>query len=152
MKDSNDAVFGAWVGDGIRPSKGAYYGSGESCVACASCYGLLLQCDRFLWKLTTDDKLRVFKWSGKNDYVALCEPEYISFGGGFVVSSLSFKPSLFITRFRDGHYGLYLDETLSDGSSAHCPTFDNEPLCSAGPRQGEAVTFECVGLEVWGIS
>lgn len=28
--------------------------------------------------------MRVFKWSGKNDYVALCEPEYISFGGGYV--------------------------------------------------------------------
>ena len=51
----------------------------------------------------------------------------------------------------DGHYGLYLDETLLDGSSARCPTFDNEPLCSAGPRQGENVTFECVGLEVWGV-
>lgn len=52
---------------------------------------------------------------------------------------------------RDGHYGLYLDDTLSDGSSARCPTFENEPLCSAGPRQGEGVLFECVGLEVWGV-
>jgi TLD len=53
---------------------------------------------------------------------------------------------------RDGHYGLYLDETLFDGSSAPCPTFDNEPLCSAGERKGGEVTFECVGLEVWGVS
>ncbi|EKM48308.1 uncharacterized protein PHACADRAFT_155199 [Phanerochaete carnosa HHB-10118-sp] len=117
LRDANDAVFGAWMGEGIRMSKGAYYGSGES----------------FLWKLLPEDRLRVYKWTGRNDYVALCEPEYISFGGG------------------DGHYGLYLDATLSDGSSARCPTFDNEPLCSAGPRQGEGVTFECVGLEVWGI-
>ena len=61
-------------------------------------------------------------------------------------------PAPKLTRtFSDGHYGLYLDETLTDGSSARCPTFDNEPLCSPGPRQGEGVTFECVGLEVWGI-
>ena len=39
---------------------------------------------RFLWKLQPEDKVRVYKWSGKNDYVALCEPEYISFGGGYV--------------------------------------------------------------------
>ncbi|GJE96157.1 TLD-domain-containing protein [Phanerochaete sordida] len=117
IRDSNDVVFGAWMGEGIHMSKGAYYGSGES----------------FLWKLMSEDKLRVFKWTGRNEYVALCEPEYISFGGG------------------EGHYGLYVDATLMDGSSAHCPTFDNEPLCSPGPRQGEGVTFECVGLEVWGI-
>ena len=30
LRDAGDAVFGAWMGDGIRPSKGAYYGSGES--------------------------------------------------------------------------------------------------------------------------
>lgn len=51
----------------------------------------------------------------------------------------------------DGNYGLYLDDTLYDGSSARCPTFENEPLCSAGPKKGGAVAFECVGLEVWGV-
>ena len=52
---------------------------------------------------------------------------------------------------RDGHYGLWLDDTLTDGSSARSPTFANEPLCSPGTRQGETVKFECVGLEVWGV-
>ena len=32
MRDAGDAVFGAWMGQGIHLSKGAYYGSGESCV------------------------------------------------------------------------------------------------------------------------
>lgn len=35
----------------------------------------------FLWKAHGED-VSVFKWTGKNDYVALCEPESISFGGG----------------------------------------------------------------------
>nr|VWP00784.1 Transcription factor MBP1 [Ganoderma boninense] len=117
VRDSGERVFGAWMGEGIHPSKGGYYGSGES----------------FLWQMTGKDHLRVFKWTGRNDYVALCEPDYISFGGG------------------DGRYGLWLDESLIDGSSARCLTFGNEPLCSAGPRKGDTVTFECVGLEVWGI-
>jgi hypothetical protein len=53
---------------------------------------------------------------------------------------------------RDGRYGLYLDDTLLDGSSARCPTFDNEPLCSSsGAKKGGNVTFECVGLEVWAV-
>ena len=105
---------------------------------------------RFLFRVLPDDTLRVYKWSGKNDYVALCEPEYISFGGGYVLCYLSFYQA-YSSLSSDGHYGLYLDDTLSDGSSARCPTFDNEPLCSPGPRQGENVTFECVGLEVWGV-
>jgi hypothetical protein len=106
----------------------------------------------------------VFNWTGKNDYVALCEPESISFGGGCVLSC-SFRhrhptPILFwrLTRcfvHRDGHYGLYLDETLYEGSSARCPTFNNDPLCTSDPSDGgsngNTATFECVGLEVWGV-
>jgi TLD len=104
-------------------------------------------------------KVKVFKWTGKNDYVALCEPESISFGGGCVSpffggwSSIDVA-SLLLSRFfnnRDGHYGLYLDETLNEGSSARCPTFNNDPLCASDPSKAGSVSFECVGLEVWGV-
>ena len=65
-KDSGDAVFGVWMGEGIRPSRGkGYYGSGEC----------------FMWTYAAEG-LTVFKWTGRNQYVALCEPDYISFGGG----------------------------------------------------------------------
>jgi len=116
MKDSGDAIFGVWMGEGVRLGKGSYYGSGES----------------FLWRYI-DGHLDVFKWTGKNEYVALCEPKFLSFGGG------------------DSRYGLYLDDTLLDGSSARCPTFENEPLCSPGSKTGGSVMFECVGLEVWAV-
>ena len=56
---------------------------------------------------------------------------------------------------RDGHYGLYLDASLLDGSSAPCPTFDNPVLCSrvdGGSLVGKKdISFECVGLEVCGV-
>ncbi len=55
-----------------------YYGSGDS----------------FLWKWRSvvvareedhrGSELEVYKWTGKNDYVALCEMSSISFGGGYV--------------------------------------------------------------------
>jgi len=76
VKDTEGAVFGAWMSDGLRMSRGneMYYGSGES----------------FLWKwLEEEDDLRVFKWTGRNDYIALCEPNFISFGGGYVPSFFS---------------------------------------------------------------
>ncbi|KAH9476519.1 Oxidation resistance protein 1 [Psilocybe cubensis] len=118
VKDAQGALFGAWLSEGVRMEKKGkgYFGGGES----------------FLWKFV-DGVLKVFKCTGKNHYVTLCDPDYISFGGG------------------DGHSGLYLDETLYDGTSAPCPTFDNEPLCAPGPHKGVSVSFECVGLEVWGL-
>lgn len=130
VKDARDAIFGVWMGDGLWLERGGYYGSGES----------------FLWRYQRpsskgdeleEGMLDVYKWTGRNDYVALCEPGFISFGGG------------------DGHYGLYLDASLLDGSSAPCPTFDNPVLCSrvdvGGVGIKKDVGFECVGLEVWGV-
>ncbi|KIM66453.1 hypothetical protein SCLCIDRAFT_110314 [Scleroderma citrinum Foug A] len=125
VKDSLDGVFGAWVGEGIERGRGGYYGTGEA----------------FLWRRRPDASslLEVYNWTGKNDYVVLCEPECISFGGG------------------DGHYGLYIEASLLEGSSASCPTFDNPALCARPPSQSalatgtKDVSFECVGLEVWGV-
>lgn len=105
----------------------------------------------------------MYRWTGVNTYVAMCETNSVSFGGG------------------DGHPGLWLDGALFDGSSARCPTFANDILCGAprprslSPpvRQGgngdvpadllgafEALStgtpgkvktesFECVGVEAW---
>ncbi|EJD44611.1 TLD-domain-containing protein [Auricularia subglabra TFB-10046 SS5] len=147
VRDADDGVFGAFVPDGVVMHR-RYYGSGES----------------FLWRTTRapqtgEDGVQVYCWTGKNTYVALCEPAFLSFGGG------------------DGHYGLWIDSTLFDGSSARCPTFDNDVL-SGPPRPFEhheppirrddvdllghseqpherapTITdkFECVGLEVWWI-
>lgn len=100
---------------------GSYYGSGES----------------FLWRLDKagkeggEDTVKVFKWTGKNEYVALCEADYISFGGG------------------DGRTGLYLDSAFDRGYSERCPCFDNEPLCHSA--DGGKGRFSCVGLEVWRV-
>ncbi|KZV95774.1 TLD-domain-containing protein [Exidia glandulosa HHB12029] len=146
VRDADDGIFGAFIGEGVFQRRG-YYGSGES----------------FLWRTTTDGGgVQVYRWTGKNTYVALCEPAFISFGGG------------------DGHFGLWLDAALFDGSSARCPTFDNDVLCGAPHPKSHAeqatarreasdffefeleakeeekdrvVTekFECVGLEVWWI-
>ncbi|KAF8575744.1 TLD-domain-containing protein [Ramaria rubella] len=122
IRDSEDRTFGVWIGEQLRNSPGAYYGSGES----------------FLWRSIIHhgkENVEVFKWTGKNDYVALCEAAFISFGGGY------------------GKYGLYLDANLIDGSSARCPTFDNRVLCAtAGHDENRTVPFECVGVEAWGVA
>ncbi|KAG8975287.1 oxidation resistance protein 1 [Tulasnella sp. 425] len=108
--------FGVWLGTGLKCNEGSYYGSGES----------------FLWKTVGPDPtshlgrpsgVKVFKWTGRNDYVALCESDYLSFGGG------------------DGKYGLYVDASFVDGTSERCDTFANETLC--GDRDVDDVT-RCV--------
>jgi hypothetical protein len=49
----------------------------------------------FLWRTTSDipdpsqekdggqlPDVEVYRWTGRNDYVALCEPDFVSLGGG----------------------------------------------------------------------
>ncbi|CAE6526357.1 unnamed protein product [Rhizoctonia solani] len=118
IRDSEGATFGVWCGDGVRKHEG-YAGTGES----------------FLWtQRQSGGPVKVFKWTGKNDYVRLCESDFISFGGG------------------NGKFGLYLDSALLDGESAPCPTFDNEPLCTGGASFSGTVKYECVGIEAWSIA
>lgn len=153
IRDAGDAVFGAWMGEGVHPHRGGYYGSGESYVC----------------------PIRLFRTSlitfGVDSFGDSCLTAAYAYTNGLARTTTSRSANLITSPLeegesnmsgahpsdpddsprRDGHYGLYLDDALTDGSSAPCPTFNNEPLCSAGPRQGESTTFECVGLEVWGI-
>lgn len=72
-------------------------------------------------------RFKAFPYTGENDYSIFCQPEYLSVGGG------------------DGHYGLWLNDTLSTGVSAPCPTFGNEALSDEGK------TFDVLGVEMWYI-
>jgi hypothetical protein len=62
-----------------------------SSLAWSSGLSELISLVSFLWRYqhpsSKEDELEegtldVYKWTGRNDYVALCEPGFISFGGG----------------------------------------------------------------------
>ncbi|CAK4022426.1 Hypothetical predicted protein [Lecanosticta acicola] len=76
---------------------------------------------------STPDRIRfkAFPYTGENDYQVFCQQDYLSVGGG------------------DGHYGLWLDQSLSNGVSDTCPTFGNEALSDEGSK------FEVMGVEIW---
>ncbi|KAK4497513.1 hypothetical protein PRZ48_011964 [Zasmidium cellare] len=76
---------------------------------------------------STPDRIRfkAFPYTGENDFQVYCQQDYLSVGGG------------------DGHYGLWLDQSLSNGVSDTCPTFGNEQLSDEGSK------FEVMGVEVW---
>ncbi|OZJ02988.1 hypothetical protein BZG36_03138 [Bifiguratus adelaidae] len=110
IKDDNDDVFGAFLNESLRPSP-TYYGTGES----------------FLWKVigsNENSRVKIYPWTGRNEYMILCDPGFIGVGGG------------------DGKFGLWLHANLETGHSESCQTFNNELLS----RQPD---FTCVELEVW---
>lgn len=72
-------------------------------------------------------RFKAFPYSGVNDYMIFCETGFLSVGGG------------------DGHFGLWLDDTVEKGVSAPCLTFGNEPLSDEGTK------FDVLGIEVWYI-
>ena len=77
----------------------------------------------------TPDRIRfkAFPYTGENDFTIFCQHEFLSVGGG------------------DGHYGLWVDQSLRKGVSDSCPTFGNEPLSEEGSK------FDVLGVEIWYI-
>lgn len=88
-EEEHRPIFGAWIAEGLKLNKGkGHSGGGESYVHSSRPYApSLIHLASFLWKYV-DGVLKVFKATGKNDYIALCEPMYLSFGGGSVCFTL----------------------------------------------------------------
>lgn len=70
-------------------------------------------------------RFKAFPYSGLNDFYINCESGFLSVGSG------------------GGHYGLWLDDSLSLGHSSRCETFGNEPLSDEGEK------FGVLGVELW---
>lgn len=58
-------------------------------------------------------------------------------------SDSGFDRRKMLMMYRDGHYGLWLDDNLEKGVSSSCPTFGNEPLSDEGKK------FSILGVELW---
>jgi hypothetical protein len=67
----------------------------------------------------------VYKWTGKNDYYVLSNPNHLAMGGG-------------------GGFAFQLDDELDTGVSGPSDTFGNTRLSSRG-------MFKCLSIEIWGF-
>ncbi|KAK9241265.1 TLD-domain-containing protein [Lipomyces kononenkoae] len=140
VEDKLGGIFGAYLNEYPRPSKnGRYYGNGECFLWKSRIINRTPDASTTSLALAGGDsdtastrsvniQFRAFPYTGINDYMILCEPGFLSVGGG------------------DGKYGLYLDDRFEKGISNSCPAFGNEPLSESGTK------FEIVGVEVWRIS
>lgn len=112
IRTKSGSIFGSFAdtewGQRFNSKQKSFYGKGES----------------FLFSVkdarySEDDKyqegvnqLKVFKWTGRNYYIQLCDvnEERIAMGGG------------------GSHFGLCLQDNFTRGSSGWCDTFDNDSL------------------------
>jgi len=106
-KDEHDRVFGAFMSEPPKLSD-SFYGTGES----------------LLFTFSKENKVKIYQWSGENNFFIKGSKTSLSVGGG------------------DGVFGLWFDEDLYRGRSHSCRTFDNETL-------SEKEDFICTGLEAW---
>ncbi|XP_062233330.1 uncharacterized protein LOC133930653 [Phragmites australis] len=67
----------------------------------------------------------IYRPTGANNYFTFCSPEYLAMGGG-------------------GHFALYLDEDLLNGSSSTSETFGNA-------RLSHTQEFKVKDVELWGF-
>ncbi|CAB9521204.1 receptor coactivator 7 [Seminavis robusta] len=82
--------------------------------------------------LKTDTNLRVFHWTGANRYIQFTDKSehrrMLAFGGGG----------------QEGSFGLCVEQDFQLGSTGHCDTFDNLPLC-------DQENFNILDMEIWGF-
>jgi hypothetical protein len=78
---------------------------------------------------TPSSTLNVYRWTGRNRYIQLCDVTHkmLAFGGGGI----------------EGAFGLCVQEDFTRGSTGPCDTFGNAPLCEDGS------SFEIVDVEFW---
>lgn len=133
IRDADDQVFGAYVNEGFKNTKG-YYGNG----------------DCFLWRSVQPDAstpyVRTYPATLLNNYHIQSTSSYLSLGGGI-----------------NGKYGLWIDSSFEKGVSARCETFDNDVLCDSrekttnsnnatnGHSSAKETHFEPVIVEIWAV-
>ena len=99
VRTTKGAVFGGYAESAWNTNKSGsvnFYGGAQACL-----FSLI----------PGTDQLNVYKWTGKNRYIQLCDVSHkmFAFGGGG----------------DDGMFGLAVEEDFQRGSTGPCDTFDN---------------------------
>ena len=129
IKTTCGSIFGGFADSPWKGELGNIY---SNTVKDASFYGSAQAC---LFSCNNNneadkDDVLVYKWTGANRYCQLCDlkNKMIAFGGGG----------------KSGEFGLCVEDDFRVGSTGHCETFDNKPLC-------ETSYFEILDVECWGF-
>ena len=135
VRTTKGAVFGGYADSPWRPMELArFYGSAQACLFSVkekeeepSGVPMVHQVEHKNPK-SAGGLLNVYRWSGKNRYIQVCDTstKMLAFGGGG----------------SDGAFGLCIQEDFQTGSTGPCDTFDNAPLCDES-------TFKVVDVEIW---
>merc|ERR1712238_533499 len=126
MKTTRGDIFGGYAGAPWHSRKdyatAKFYGSASSCLFS---FSSPLSASS---SSSSPSPIDVYRWTGKYRYIQVCDvsPKMLAFGGGG----------------DKGTFGLCLQEDFQRGTTGHCDTFDNEPLCEEG-------NFDVVDVEFW---
>lgn len=126
VKTTRGDIFGGYAGAPWHSRKdyatAKFYGSASSCLFS---FSSPLSASS---SSSSPSPIDVYRWTGKNRYIQVCDvsSKMLAFGGGG----------------DKGTFGLCLQEDFQRGTTGHCDTFDNEPLCEEG-------NFDVVDVEFW---
>ena len=133
IRTDDNQIFGGYADSPWRPCHGNYYGSAQACLWTFATTSEDQSSTKDSNKIESSDphQLKVFKWTGINRYIQLCDVTHriLAFGGGG----------------DSGCFGLCVEKEFQRGSTGPCATFGNEPLC-------DRELFKIADLEIWGFA
>ena len=135
VKTTRNELFGGyadtrWEGRHRRQQAHDFYGSAQACLFKFPNYTCGGEGESSNQQRGVN-KIIIYKWSGANRYIQLCDvaKRTVAFGGGG----------------DEGDFGLCIEDDFRRGTTGHCSTFENDPLCEEG-------FFDVMDLEVWGFT
>jgi len=136
VKTTRNELFGGyadtrWEGRHRRQQAHDFYGSAQACLFKFPNYIGGGEVESLNQHKRGVNKIIIYKWSGANRYIQLCDvaKRTVAFGGGG----------------DEGDFGLCIEDDFRRGTTGHCSTFENDPLCEEG-------FFDVMDLEVWGFT
>jgi len=146
-------VFGCFTTSAWRTSS-RYFGNGEAFLWRMR-HNRMLPCHSLFEQAAMESEIDVFPYSGKNDFVQICNHSRIALGGEELKEATSYAKggeagdSLDCVELEEGTnhgFGLAINSDLLYGTSSPCATFRN-PCLSKNLSRGDS--FEIANLEVW---
>ena len=145
IRTTRGHLLGGYTETSWSAARNIFFGGRRAFVFCTKpdmCSEELSKYQNEFWRRNRRNSLYIFQWSGKNDYIQICDVKKGALGmGGGDGEGLSSNCS----------FGWYVQDNFTVGSTGYCDTFCNPSLHKAGSKEEEDGSFDILDMDIYGF-